>query len=141
MRPVLVLLALLGGPALAQAQPAPASALAAGFSLPSGRLQCMYDDSSGPASIRCDVLNPTFRVARPASCPLDYGDSVTLNVTGRPLLGCHGDTVVDPQRPVLAYQRFWQRAGLTCQSSTAGVRCINIDGHGFELSRARYRLF
>ena len=64
-----------------------------------------------------------------------------MGVAGAAGFVCHGDTVIDPQRPVLGYGLLWQRAGLTCRSSTAGVRCINIDGHGFELARGRYKVF
>lgn len=115
-----------------------------GFSLPSGRLQCQLDASGSAATVRCDVLQPTFtRPSRPADCPLEYGDSLYVGVSGNAAFTCHGDTVVDPARPlpVLAYGQLWQRAGLTCRSSLAGVRCLNIDAHGFELARAKYRIF
>ncbi|GGR24500.1 DUF6636 domain-containing protein [Deinococcus ruber] len=138
MKYVWLLMALFGTGALAQS----ATSFNAGFSLPSGQLQCGLFSDGGQASLRCDVLESTFRrPARPADCPLDYGDSLSLGVAGRATFTCHGDTIVDPARPVLAYGQLWQRAGLTCRSSTAGVRCLNIDGHGFELARARYRVF
>ncbi|GGJ83811.1 DUF6636 domain-containing protein [Deinococcus aquiradiocola] len=112
-----------------------------GFRLPSGRLACQYDATSGPASIRCDVLGATFKAPRPADCPLDWGDSLGLRASGRPYFVCHGDTVLDPSAPVLPYGVVWRKGNLTCRSSTAGVRCTNRSGHGFELARARYRLF
>ncbi|ULH15170.1 hypothetical protein MF271_14600 [Deinococcus sp. KNUC1210] len=144
MKYVWLLMALFGTGALAQSA---TSSFNAGFSLPSGRIQCGLfspdpGSAAGQAALRCDVLEPTFRrPARPADCPLDYGDSFSLGAEGRATFTCHGDTIIDPARPVLAYGQLWQRAGLTCRSSAAGVRCLNIDGHGFELSRARSRVF
>lgn len=138
MRPLACCLVLLLGPAAAQAE----SSLTDGFSLPSGRLQCQFtsDTGSGPG-LRCDVLNPTFRApARPADCPLAWGDSLYLEASGRPGFSCHGDTVM-ARRPVLAYGKSWRRGGFVCISSRAGVRCTNASGHGFTLARAKYSLF
>ncbi len=134
---ILLALILLAGTAGAQTL-----TLDDGFALPSGRLHCQFDaqGQQGP-TVRCDVLEPTFKRTVPASCPLDYGDSLALDIRGKALFVCHGDTVFDPSRPVLAYDQLWQRGGLTCLSSKSGVRCINIDGHGFELSRTRASTF
>ncbi|GAA4013061.1 hypothetical protein GCM10022631_25950 [Deinococcus rubellus] len=134
----LLLLGLLGfGVASAQAL-----TLDEGFSLPSKRLQCQFAPDGPAFTLRCDVLGPTFKAPRqPADCPLAWGDSLGLDDNGKPYFTCHGDTVMDPVRPVLAYGQIWQRGGINCASSTAGVRCSNRDGHGFELARTRYRLF
>lgn len=128
---------------LAAALASPAPAFDEGFSLPSGRLQCEYSaDAAGGPELRCDVLNPTYRPpARPADCPLVWGDAHAVASTGRAGWVCHGDTVVTASRPVLAYGRSWARGGITCTSSASGVRCLNTQGRGFELARARYRLF
>ena len=114
-----------------------------GFQLPSGRLHCSYDpgDAQQPASLRCDVLEPSFRRPPSEPCPLDFGDSLALTTRGRPQWVCHGDTVLDPQHPVLAYGQTWSWGGFRCTSATTGVRCVNIAGHGFELARRAYRLF
>ena len=131
--PFLVLLGL--------AAPASAQGTVTGFQLPSGRLACQYDDGSGPPALRCDVLGATFKVPRPSGCTLDWGDSLGLAAAGKPYFVCHGDTVLDPSAPVLPYGSSWRKGGFLCRSSTAGVRCTNAAGHGFELARASYRLF
>lgn len=115
------------------------------FMLPSGRLGCAYaeaDPAAGfRASIRCDVMEPTFKAPRLKDCEQDQGNSLALEERGTAVWVCHGDTVLDPRNPVLAYGRTWKRGGFTCTSSTAGVRCLNGAGHGFELARGKYRLF
>lgn len=138
MSGVLILGLFVGGPARAQGTPD-------GFQLPSGRLHCAYqpaDDQAGwPVSVRCDVQGVTFKVPAPVDCPLDYGDSLALPATGRPVWVCHGDTVMNPQNPVLGYGKTWKKGSLTCSSATTGVRCVNRSGHGFELARGRYKVF
>ena len=44
--------------------------------------------------------------------------------------------------PVLEYdQTVWNRYGLRCVSTGAGLRCANAEGHGFFLSRERWSAF
>ncbi|TSA80820.1 hypothetical protein FNU79_15920 [Deinococcus detaillensis] len=119
-----------------------------GFALPSGRIQCQFSDEKTPPALSCEVQLAQFRPpTRPADCPLAWGDSLGLGVTGKAYFVCHGDTVFDPLRPALAYGNTWRTPGLTpngriiCQSRPSGLRCTNADGHGFELARAYYRLF
>ena len=135
-----LLLAVLGlGCGTASAQ---STSLDDGFSLPSKRLQCQFAPDGPAFTLRCDVLEPAFKAPpQPADCPLAWGDSLGLDDNGTPYFTCHGDTVVDPARPVLAYGQSWRRGGINCLSSPAGLRCVNRDGHGFELARARYRFF
>ncbi len=137
-RRLALLLALTLGGALAQT----ADRYQDGFTLPSGRLQCQFSqDPSYGSEVRCDVLDPTFHApAPPADCPLAWGDSLYVAPTGRAAFTCHGDTVM-AVRPVLDYGQTWRRAGITCASSRAGVRCTNTQGHGFTLARAHYDLF
>ncbi len=117
-------------PVLASAQDA--------FQLPSGNIHCMLWEGA----IRCDILQSTYRrAARPKDCELEYGDSVQLAARGAAELVCHGDTVADPASPVLGYGTAWQGPGFACTASQAGLRCVNADGKGFEMARARLRLF
>jgi hypothetical protein len=122
----------------------PASAAVAGglvaFRTPSGNIGCVYAAAAGgqPTSLRCDIrsrLRP--RPPRPANCDLDWGDSYSMNRIGRVVLTCHGDTAILPDARVLRYGTTWRRAGFTCSSSRAGLRCVNASKHGFFLSRAR----
>jgi hypothetical protein len=106
------------------------------FRLPSGNIACGfagdYVDALGrvnPPSLRCDILGGLkprpSRLARPVSCDLDWGDSVTLSPTGRTELTCHGDTVFDPRAKVLPYSTTWTRGPFTCTSRTTGLTCKN----------------
>jgi hypothetical protein len=126
---------------LAVASPASASTVLT-FRTPSGNIGCLFASGPQAASIRCDIrskLHPALR--RPANCDLDYGDSLELGRTGRAQPVCHGDTAIDPHARVLAYGRTWERSGLTCTSRKDGLTCSNRSGHGFFLSRQRWRAF
>lgn len=117
-------------PVLASAQDA--------FQLPSGNIHCALFDGR----LRCDVLNFTYpRPPRPRGCDLDWGGAVELGAKGMPALPCHGDTVANPAAPVLGYGRAWQGPGMACTASTAGLRCVNGEGRGFEMARAGLRMF
>ncbi len=122
---VLVLL-----PVLASAQEA--------FQLPSGNIHCAVFDQR----LRCDVLNFTYqRPPRPRSCDLDHGGAVGLGPRGAAALLCHGDTVANPMAPVLGYGQAWQGRGLTCTATQQALRCVNGEGRGFEMARARLLIF
>lgn len=117
-------------PVLASAQEA--------FQLPTGNIHCAVHDQR----LRCDVLNFSYqRPPRPRSCDLDYGGAVGLAPRGAPELICHGDTVANPAAPVLGYGQAWQGGGMACTATQAGLRCVNAEGRGFEMARARLLLF
>lgn len=117
-------------PVLASAQEA--------FQLPSGNIHCaLYE-----GTLRCDVLEFTYpRPARPPGCEEGWGSAITLGGKGPARVICHGDTVADPGNPVLGYGNAWQGPGMACTAARTGLRCTNGDGRGFEMSRARLRLF
>jgi len=127
----------------------PASVAAAStvllFRTPTGNIGCVFASGlpgSGPPSVRCDIrsrLRPAPR--QPKSCPLDYGDSLSVSQHGRAILVCHGDTAIDPHSRVLAYGHVFRRAGVECTSRSTGLTCTNEDGHGFFLSRQSWRRF
>jgi len=107
------------------------------FLTPSGNIGCGYSSGMGPRSLRCDIrsgLKP--RPSRPPGCKhLDWGDSYTMNVNGRAILTCHGDTAIIKGSKVIAYGKTWSRGGFVCLSRSFGLRCKNRSGHGFFLSR------
>lgn len=110
----------------------------ASFRTPSGNIGCVYARGGGsPANLRCDIRSGLLpRPSRPPGCRhLDWGDSYSMNATGRVSLTCHGDTAVLPRARVLRYGTRWRRAGFRCRSRAAGLRCENRSGHGFFLSR------
>ncbi len=138
MRQAIVLIVALLAVVLVMA--APTEARVEYFRTPSGNIGCVYDSS--PPYLRCDIrtgLKP--RPTRPASCDLDWGDSVSLGRTGRTQLSCHGDTVFGSRGRVLRYGTKWTRGPFSCRSRTTGLTCRNTAAHGFFLSRQRWRRF
>jgi len=107
------------------------------FLTPSGNIGCGYSSGMGPRSLRCDIasgLKP--RPARPKDCVhLNWGDSYTMNVRGRVILTCHGDTVIIKGSRVIGYGKTWSRGGFLCVSQRTGLQCTNRSRHGFVLSR------
>ena len=113
------------------------------FRMPSGNVGCMYAKFAGqPAFLRCDILSGIKPLPpKPRACELDWGTAIGLNRTGRARLMCVGDTAYDPRARVLAYGTTWRRNGFTCTSRTTGLRCSNLSGRGFKLSRQRSTRF
>jgi hypothetical protein len=109
------------------------------FRSPSGNIGCVM--TSG--GVRCDIAHRSWKPPRrPRSCPLDYGQGITVGRTGHAGFVCAGDTALDPTGPVLAYGRSLTLSGFTCQSTTAGMTCRRAStGHGFFLSIQGYRIF
>jgi hypothetical protein len=109
------------------------------FQTPSHNIGCVWSppQSGGEiSSLRCDIgsgLKPL--PPRPQSCDLDWGFGYTMRAIGlaRPL--CAGDTARDPRAPILKYGSTWSAGGITCSSTTNGLRCKNTEGHGWFLSR------
>ncbi|MGH2447275.1 MAG: DUF6636 domain-containing protein [Chloroflexota bacterium] len=124
------------------AQPATlALAKVAQFRTPSGNIGCVAFTDHHTRYVRCDIGNKSWRgPKRPASCPLDYGNSFTMAPTRRPVWTCHGDTALGAGR-VLRYGATWHWGPFTCASRVRGLTCTNRAGHGFFLSRQRYRIF
>ena len=107
------------------------------FLTPSGNIGCGYSSGAGPRSLRCDIasgLKP--RPHRPKGCThLAWGDSYTMNLRGRAILTCHGDTAIIKGSKVIAYGKTWSRGGFACRSRTTGLTCKNASHHGWFLSR------
>jgi Family of unknown function (DUF6636) len=107
------------------------------FLTPSGNIGCGYSSGMGPRSLRCDIasgLKPKPR--RPKGCvDLAWGDSYTMNVRGRAIVTCHGDTAIIKGSKVIAYGKTWSRGGFVCRSRRTGLRCRNASHHGWFLSR------
>jgi hypothetical protein len=71
---------------------------------------------------------------------------ISLAATGRTPYprACSGDAgpfIGQSTARVLAYGKTWRRAGISCRSAFTGMTCRNRSGHGFFLSRARWRRF
>ena len=112
------------------------------FQTPSHKIGCAYSRLAGEQpSLRCDVADVEHPAKRPPSCELDYGSAFVLGLHGRARRLCVGDTVLDPKARALAYGHTRRVGSFTCVARTTGLRCTSPSGHGFELARARQRLF
>jgi len=109
-----------------------------GFRTPSGNIMCYY--SSG--ELRCDVMQMTNRPPpRPSDCEQDWGSAFAVTTrSARGFRICAGDTVAGNYR-TLGYGKAWRRDGISCSSAKTGLTCKNRRGAGFQLSRAKQRVF
>jgi Family of unknown function (DUF6636) len=109
------------------------------FQSPSGNIFCAI--AAGIAT--CEITDSTFeRPAKPSDCDLDYGEMISVTGDARAEFPCHGDTAYVAGAPVLAYGERVGNDSVTCTSATTGLTCATSGGsHGFELSRAAYRVY
>jgi hypothetical protein len=116
------------------------------FETPSRNIACGWFADSSKRSrtyLRCEIrslLSPMPK--RPASCDVDWGYGMSIANTGVASVLCAGDTVRrQGAQPILAYGATWRRRGFLCTSASSGLTCRNTSGHGFFLSRERWRRF
>jgi len=116
------------------------------FKSPSGNIGCgAYLGPTNDPLMSCDLRElDTEPPARPKECPnsTNPGNSFHMSGRGRAHWTCNPPGQVDDwPRMTLVYGRLWERGPFTCRSLAIGVRCWNLDGHGFFLSRERQRVF
>jgi len=111
------------------------------FRSPTGNIHCAIMTGDW-ASARCDMdqLTPSYR-SRPSDCQQDWGDAFEVGARGSGFLPCHGDTVSDPSAFTLGYGRSVSLGPFTCTSRKTGMTCTNAQGHGFQISKARQKVF
>jgi hypothetical protein len=108
------------------------------FQTPSGNIAC----GLARQSARCDIKDRSWTPPpKPASCPLDWGQGLVVSGSGKGQVVCAGDTVLNPDAPVLDYGERAGVGGVVCDSESSGVTCTSGAGHGFFISRESYRLF
>jgi hypothetical protein len=92
---------------------------------------------------RCDIQQRAWSpTPKPANCDLDWGSALRVETTSPGNFACAGDTVFDPAAAVLGYGQRTRQGSFVCDSAEAGVTCTNEGtGHGFFVSRERYRFF
>jgi hypothetical protein len=133
--------------------PPPSSTRITYFKSPSGNIICLYTTGAvdQPLSIVVCGIKSGLRPKPPytARCrELRLGhtaDRIALQATGRaqpsPCAGDAGPLLGEREARVLAYGRTWRRGGISCRSAFTGMTCRNRSGHGFFLSRSRWRRF
>jgi hypothetical protein len=94
---------------------------------------------------RCDILQRFWKPPpHPANCSreVDYGQGLAVGGSGKGSFVCAGDTALDPTGTPLRYGEASVERKLICMSAVTGMTCTNLtDGHGFFISRQRYRIF
>jgi len=116
------------------------------FTTPSRNIACAY--SSRGALLGCRIKSGLKPVPPTHTCTEGdpVYDRIFLGASGRAVVQkCAGDPGIFiglPARPpVLAYGKTWSGGGLSCTSAFTGLTCRNRSGHGFFLSRDRWRQF
>ena len=137
MRPVHVLLL-----AAAVASGAPSAAAVDEFLFfrtPSRNIVCVERKGAvSRAFLRCDILSRLRPLPpRPRGCTLDWGFSFSLRSTGRATVTCAGDSANSPTAKVIPYGVTWRLGPFRCTSKQSGLRCRNLSGHGFFMSKKR----
>jgi hypothetical protein len=126
------------------------------FKTPSGNIVCWYDlayptrtGATRPLLV-CAIhsgLKPKPPYTRECRAGrLDHNaDRISLWASGRaepvPCSGDAGPFVGERGARVLGYGRTWSAGGLRCTSAITGLTCRNKSGHGFFLSREKWRSF
>ena len=109
------------------------------FSSPSGNILCALSAAQGAA---CFLgIDRQTHTTPPAGCRDDWGAGFAVGPDGRGNLLCYTDLFVGAPDFVLPYGAEIAVGGTRCQSSRAGMTCLNRDGGGFAISRMRQTLF
>ena len=110
------------------------------FETPSHNIGCYIDSQSARCDIRQHDWTPPPKPQYCIKAGVDWGGGVSV-AAHRASVVCAGDTTLGGPG-LLGYGHSARRGPIYCISRTAGITCGNADtGHGFFLSRARYRLF
>jgi hypothetical protein len=117
------------------------------FRTPGSNVWCAYDEgargpATGPDRLRCDVRGGVKPLPpKPRSCSFDWGVGMTLGPRAGARILCASDTVYAAGARVVPYGSTVRRGSFTCVARRIGLRCRNLDGHGFSLSRTRSSRF
>jgi|SoiMethySBSTD1v2_1073268.scaffolds.fasta_scaffold1260316_1 uncharacterized protein DUF6636 len=108
------------------------------FASPSHNIGCAITDSM----VRCDIREKSYREpAQPASCSLDYGQSLAVGPDGPAQFACVGDTVLGSHQ-ILPYNSSTEVGDYGCTSRETGMTCYNLSTrHGFLISREIVNVF
>lgn len=126
------------GPLRQENQGTPAPTSTTFIQSPTGNIGC----AMAKGGVRCDIEEHSWQPPpKPSWCPDEWGNGLSVGVTGLGQFTCAGDSVLGQGR-VLSYNRAWLLGRFVCTSSTTGMRCDNtITSHGFFLSREQVRTY
>jgi hypothetical protein len=120
------------------------------FKTPSGNIVCLH--TPGPVDqpqwfLACGIKSGLKPAPRRRACQEGgyAGDRVTMLARGRVNVpSCAGDPgalVGEREATVLGYGTTRSGGGIRCTSALTGLTCRNKSGHGFFLSREKWRSF
>jgi hypothetical protein len=110
------------------------------FRSPSGNIGCQMQTWAA----RCDVdLRDWAPPAKPSSCKYTWGQGLRIAAQfhDNTTWVCSGISLVDKSAAALPYGDKNYAGTITCSSAQAGITCKNAGGHGFFISKSRYRIF
>lgn len=112
------------------------------FQSPTGNISCGLYADGGETWVRCDMyeLKQTYTTP-PPDCELDWGSSFSLGKNGKGQLACVSDPAAGPNAPVLEYGDAVSLGGVSCISAKTGMTCMNGEGHGFTIAKAKQNLY
>jgi hypothetical protein len=119
------------------------------FKSPSGNIRCF----ALPNVLHCDIERADYAAKLQDQCLNPKGEmgagvdwhGFDLTRSRQGEVACSGGALLmgeqHPRYATLPYGHAWRSGAFTCTSAVAGVTCRNRAGHGFFVSRQRYRLF
>jgi hypothetical protein len=116
----------------------------ASFVTPSGNITCRWSadpDRPSRTYLRCDGVGLNPRPKQPPTCEYDWANGISMTSSSRAAPNCVSDALGAKSPRVLPYRSLWRRRGFTCLSESVGLICVNSVGHGFFLSKERWRVF
>ncbi len=108
------------------------------FSSPTGNIGCAIDKDS----VRCDIGDRDWSPPpKPAGCPGDYGQGITLGAGSAPEFVCANDSTLGGGE-VLPYGQSIAAGLLRCESASTDMTCTDTEtGRGFTIAKESYKLF
>ena len=95
------------------------------------------------ADVRCNIYDfiPSYTIA-PPDCGLDWeGSFVISEDTLRGELGCAGDTIAAPEARVIGDGETISLWKFSCVAAGPDLTCVNLEGHGFTISKTKQTIF
>ncbi|MHA3914431.1 DUF6636 domain-containing protein [Halovulum sp. GXIMD14793] len=117
------------------------------FKTPSSNILCYVPDDlpgyENSDQLICLVFSADWAPPLDPACGVDETPTFTLGPTGnaREDVSCHGDVFWPYPTPELGYGSTWSVLNYRCEIETTGVKCVNADGHGFQLARGKRSVF
>jgi hypothetical protein len=111
------------------------------FRSPSDNIHCVISPYEGATCVL--GVDHISYPRRPFDCDpdWDWGSTYMAPQFGPGMPVCSNEGVRVDGSPVLHYGSTITHAGITCRSERTGMTCVNAQGHGFTVARARQRVF